>query len=310
MSCVAEPVPGRKQAAASRRRETWEAYLFISPWLLGFLVFTAGPMLMSVWMSLQDWNVITPPQFVGMDNYREIFQHDPLFWKALVNTAYYSFFSVPLGVSVALGLALLLNQRVKGLPVFRTVFYLPSVVSGVATAMLWQLLLNPELGGINHMLRTLGVANPPGWLTSQEWAIPGLILMSVWGVGGMMLIFLAGLQGVPDELQDAAMVDGAGTLKRFRHVTLPLLTPTLFFNLVMAIIGSFQIFTQTFVMTNGGPANATLTYVLYLYRNAFEYFKMGYASALAWILFFILVSMTLVVFRSSAFWVHYESERG
>jgi multiple sugar transport system permease protein len=302
-------MPSRNQKNA-RTREALEGYAFIAPWALGFLFLVAGPMAVSVWMSFQRWSVLKPPVYVGLGNYRKIFTDDPLFWKCLGNTAYYAFFSVPLGITVALLLALLLNQRVRGLALFRTIFYLPSVVSGVATAVLWQLLLNPDLGGVNYLLRQIGVRNPPAWLASQEWAIPGLILMSVWSVGGMMLIFLAGLQSVPEELHQAAVVDGATAFGRFRHVTLPLLTPTIFFNLVMAIIGSFQIFTQTYVMTNGGPADATLTYVLYLYRNAFEYFRMGYAAALAWILFFILLGMTLLVFRSSALWVHYESERG
>jgi multiple sugar transport system permease protein len=299
-----------KRSKGGRLREAAEGFAFIAPWLVGFLCFTAGPMAISVWMSLQKWNIITPPQFVGLGNYRRLFTDDPLFWKSLVNTAYYAFFSVPLGMTLALTLAVLLNQKVRALPLFRTIFYLPSVVSGVATAVLWQLLLNPELGGVNYVLRMLGAANPPGWLTDPQWSMPGLILMSTWSIGGMMIIFLAGLQGVPEHLLDAAMVDGAGPLTRFRHVTLPMLTPTILFNLVMAIIGSFQIFTQTFVMTNGGPADSTLTYVLYLYRNAFEFFRMGYASALAWVLFFILMGMTLLVFRSSALWVYYESERG
>jgi multiple sugar transport system permease protein len=299
-----------KVSRRRRLREALEGYAFIAPWIVGFLVFTAGPMLASVWMSLQRWNIVSRAQFVGLANYGKLFTDDPLFWKSLGNTAYYAFLSVPLGMTVALALAVLLNQKVRGLAVFRTIFYLPSVVSGVATAVLWQLLLDPEKGPINYALRLMGMTDPPGWLTSEQWAMPGLILMSTWSVGNMMLIFLAGLQSVPDELLDAAHVDGARAFDRFRHVTLPLLTPTILFNLVMAIISSFQIFTQTFVMTNGGPADATLSYVLYLYRNAFEFFKMGYASALAWILFFLLLGMTLLVFRSSALWVHYESERG
>ena len=302
-------VTAARRRGGWRWRETLEAYGFLAPWLIGFCVFTAGPMAMSVWMSFQKWDILTPPQYVGLANYQYALTRDPLFWKCLQNTAYYAFLSVPLGMTVALGLAVLLNQKVRGMAFFRTIFYLPSVVSGVATAMLWQLLLNPEAGGINLVLRQLGMASPPGWLMDEKWAMPGLILMSVWSVGGMMLIFLAGLQGVPQELHDAAMVDGAGPSKRFRHVTLPLLTPTIFFNLVMAIIGSFQVFTQTYIMTNGGPADATLTYVLYLYRNAFEFFKMGYASALAWLLFFILLAMTMLVFRSSKLWVYYENER-
>jgi multiple sugar transport system permease protein len=294
---------------ARQRRQMLEGYLFASPWIIGFGTFTAGAMLYSVWISFQRWNILTPPQFVGGFNYQKAFCHDPLFWKCLANTAYYSSVSVPLRLLIALLLAVLLNQQVRGLPLFRTIFYLPSVVTGVATAMLWLLLLNPDVGGINFVLRRLGAAHPPGWLTDERWAMPGLILMSLWSVGTMMLTFLAGLQGVPEELQDAAHVDGAGAWHRFRHITLPLLTPTIFFNLVISLIASFQVFTQTYIMTGGGPANATLTYALYLYRNAFEYFKMGYASALAWILFFILLALTALIFRSSAFWVYYESQR-
>jgi multiple sugar transport system permease protein len=276
---------------------------------VGFLAFTAGAMAFSVWMSFQKWNILTPPRYVGLANFRKAFLEDPLFWKCLFNTAYYAFVSVPLRMVLAFALAILLNQSVRGLAFFRTIFYLPSVVTGVATAMLWMLLLNPDVGGINFVLRRMGVANPPGWLTDETWAMPGLILMSLWNVGTMMLIFLAGLQGVPQELMDSALVDGAGPWRRFWHVTFPLMTPVIFFNLVISIIGSFQVFMQSFIMTNGGPNNATLTYVLYLYRNAFEFFKMGYASALAWILFFIILAMTTLVLRSSALWVYYEGEQ-
>lgn len=286
-----------------------EGWLFASPWIAGFLTFTAGAMAFSVWMSFQRWNILTPPRYVGLANFRKAFIDDPLFWKCLFNTTYYAFVSVPLRMILAFALAMLLNQSVRGLAFFRTIFYLPSVVTGVATAMLWMLLLNPDVGGINFVLRRIGVANPPGWLTEETWAMPGLILMSLWGVGTMMLIFLAGLQGVPQELMDSALVDGAGPWRRFWHVTLPLMTPAILFNLVISIIGSFQVFMQSFIMTNGGPNNATLTYVLYLYRNAFEFFKMGYASALAWILFFIILAMTALVLRSSALWVYYEGER-
>jgi multiple sugar transport system permease protein len=295
--------------SALRRRQAIEGWMFASPWVVGFLAFTAGAMAFSVWMSFQKWNILTPPRYVGLANFRKAFLEDPLFWKCLFNTAYYAFVSVPLRMVLAFALAILLNQSVRGLAFFRTIFYLPSVVTGVATAMLWMLLLNPDVGGINFVLRRMGVANPPGWLTDETWAMPGLILMSLWNVGTMMLIFLAGLQGVPQELMDSALVDGAGPWRRFWHVTFPLMTPVIFFNLVISIIGSFQVFMQSFIMTNGGPNNATLTYVLYLYRNAFEFFKMGYASALAWILFFIILAMTALVLRSSALWVYYEGEQ-
>ncbi|HZO89478.1 MAG TPA: sugar ABC transporter permease [Chthonomonadaceae bacterium] len=302
-----------RAGSATRRRRYWgqtlEGYLFVAPWIVGFVTFTVGAMLYAVWMSFQRWNLLAPPQFVGLANYQKAFCRDPLFWQALANTAYYAFVSVPLRILAALLLAVLLNQSVRGLPIFRTIFYLPSVVTGVATSMLWMLLLNPDVGGINFVLRRLGVAHPPGWLTDEHWAMPALILMSLWSVGGMMLIFLAGLQSVPDELLDAAHVDGAGAWHRFRHITVPMLTPAILFNLVISVIAGFQVFTQTYIMTGGGPANATLTYVLYLYRNAFEYFRIGYASALAWILFFIILGLTLLILRSSAFWVHYEGER-
>jgi multiple sugar transport system permease protein len=283
-----------------------EGWLFASPWIVGFVVFTGGAVAFAAWMSLQKWNLVQPPKYVGLGNYEKAFTRDPLFWKSLFNTAYYAFVGVPLRIAFALALAVLLNQQVRGQAFFRTIFYLPSVVTGVATAMLWMMLLNPDVGGINFVLRKLGVAHPPGWLADERWAMPGLILMSLWGVGTMMLIFLAGLQNVPEALQDAARMDGATAWRRFRHITLPLLTPTILFNLVISLIASFQVFTQSYIMTGGGPANATLTYVLYLYRNAFEFFKMGYASALAWILFFLILVMTLLIFRSSALWVHYE----
>jgi multiple sugar transport system permease protein len=297
----------------ARSRRYWlgalEGYLFVAPWIVGFVTFTAGAMLFSGWMSLHRWNLLTPPEWVGIGNYRKALAHDPLFWKSLGNTAYYAFASVPLRMLIALFFAVLLNQNVRGIALFRTIFYLPSVVTGVATSMLWLMLLNPDVGGINFVLRSLGVAHPPGWFTSEQWAMPGLILMSLWSVGSMMLIFLAGLQSVPNELLDAARVDGAAGWMRFRHVTLPLLTPAILFNLVISVIGAFQVFTQSFIMTGGGPANATLTYVLYLYRNAFEFFKMGYASALAWILFFLTLAMTALILRSTPAWVHYEGEK-
>ncbi len=301
--------PHRSRRSRRYWRSAFEGYLFVAPWIIGFVMFTLGAMLTSAWMSLHRWNLLTAPDWVGPANYRKALMHDPLFWKSLSNTAYYAFLSVPLRMALSLFFAVLLNQKVRGLAVFRTIFYLPSVVTGVATSMLWIMLLNPDVGGINFVLRTLGVAHPPGWLTSEQWAMPGLILMSLWAVGSMMLIFLAGLQSVPNELLDAARVDGAGGWMHFRHVTLPLLTPSILFNLVVSVIGAFQVFTQSFIMTGGGPANATLTYVLYLYRNAFEFFKMGYASALAWILFFLTLGMTALILRSTPLWVYYEGDK-
>jgi multiple sugar transport system permease protein len=293
------------------KREAAEGMLFASPWLVGFFLFTVGPMAASFLLSFTHWNGITPfrdLRWVGGENYRQLVSQDASFRKALQNTVFYALFSVPLGMSTALGLALLLNQRVRGLAFFRTLFYLPSVVSGVATSMLWLWLFNPSFGGVNWLLHRLGLPEP-GWLTDESTAIWVFILMSIWGVGNAMLIYLAGLQGVPEHLYEAAALDGAGSWVRFRHVTLPMLSPTLFFNLVMAVIGSFQVFTSAYVMTEGGPNEATLFYVLYLYQKAFEQFQMGYASAMAWILFAIVLALTLLVLRSSKSWVYYEGER-
>ena len=294
-----------------QRQEAIEGVLFAAPWLIGFFVLTAGPMLASFLLSFTRWNGISPMgalRWVGAENYLQLLQHDHSFAKALQNTAFYALFSVPLGMATSLGLALLLNQRVRGLAFFRTVFYLPSVVSGVATAMLWLWLFNPSFGVVNWVLRQLHLPEP-GWLSDESTAIWVFILMSVWSGGNAMLIYLAGLQGVPEHLYEAAALDGAGPAARFLHVTLPMLSPTLFFNLVMAIIASFQVFTAAYVMTEGGPNEATLFYVLYLYQKAFEQFQMGYASAMAWILFGIVLALTLLVLRSSRVWVYYEGER-
>lgn len=285
------------------RREALAGWLFISPWIIGFVIFSAGPIIASLILSFARWDAITKPEWVGMQNYVKLAK-DPLLAKSLFNTLYYAAFHVPLGLGVALGLALLLNQKLKGMGFFRTLFYLPSVTSGVATIMLWRWLFNPQLGLINKFLRHF-TDNPPLWFSSVQWAMPGLIIMSLWGVGGAMLIFLAGLQNIPEELYEASTLDGAGTWKQFRHVTIPLLSPIIFFNMVLAVIGSFQVFTAAFIMTDGGPSNATLFYVLYLFNNAFVYFRMGYASAMAWLLFLIILVLTLIQFRGSKRWVHY-----
>jgi multiple sugar transport system permease protein len=296
-----------------RKREALDGYLFASPWILGFLIFTLGPVVFSFFLSLTKWDAQTPLSeidFVGFVNYKVIFKNDPLFWKSLGNTAYFVFLAVPLSVTIALLLAVLLNQRVKGVTFFRTVFYLPSVVSGVATAVLWIWIFNPTFGVLNTLLGWLGIQGP-NWLLSEAWSKPALIIMQLWALGGAMLVYLAGLQGIPIQLYEAADLDGASTTQKFWHVTIPVLTPTIFFNLVMSIIGSFQVFTSAYVVSDGmgSPNNSTLMYVLYLFRKAFIEFRMGYASALAWILFVIILIFTLMVFKSSAAWVYYEAER-
>jgi ABC-type sugar transport system permease subunit len=293
-----------------RRRYLW-GYLFISPWLIGFVVFTAGPFLASLLLSLTSWDVVGSISWTGLSNYERIFTRDPRFSKTLGNTAYYVLFHVP-GVNVlALACALLLNQKLRGIAIYRTLFYMPSVTSGVATAVLWIWIFNGQYGVVNSFLRIVGVQGP-NWLFDLHWSMPALIIMSLWGMGNAMLIYLAGLQNVPQHLYEAAMVDGAGVWQRFVNVTLPLLTPTIFYNLVIGIIASFQVFTAAFVMTGGGPADSTLFYVLYLYRVAFENLRMGYAAALAWILFVIIIAFTILQFVLARRWVYYEgaSPRG
>ena len=281
--------------------------LFISPWVIGFALFEFGPLVASLGISLFKWDLIQAPSWVGLDNYLELFTDDPLFWQSLKVTSVYSLFSVPFGLLFALLLALLLNQPLPGIAFFRTVFYLPAVVSGVAVAMLWIWVFNGEFGVVNYMLDVVGIEGP-NWFFDRTWVMPAFILMSLWGVGGSMIIFLAGLQGVPQELYDAAEVDGAGRLRQFQHVTWPLLTPVIFFNLIIGIIASFQTFTNSYVITEGGPANATLFYVLYLYNNGFKFFRMGKAATMAWILFVIILALTILVLRSSRVWVFYETE--
>lgn len=294
----------------SRREAGW-AYFFISPWIIGFLVFTIGPMLASLYFSFTEYNIVDPPQWLGLANFRHLFS-DPLFWKSLQVTVYYASLALPLGLLFGFFLATLLNQKVPGVNLWRTLYYLPSVIAGVAVALLWIRIFNPRIGLINPLLAKLGIKGP-GWLNDPDWAMPALVIMSLWSVGGTMIIYLAGLQGVPTALYDAAKVDGANLWQRFRHVTLPMVTPVIFYNLVMGMIAAFQYFTEVYVIGSangnvGGPARATLFYNLYLYQNAFRYFDMGYASAMAWILLLIVLVLTALVFRSSEIWVYYEGE--
>lgn len=311
----------KRKMSKREKMEAVQGFLFISPWIVGFLVFAAGPVLASLALSFCKWDILTPVQFVGIKNYAKM-ASDPLIAKSLLNTMYYAAFAIPLGMCGALGTALLLNQKLKGMRLFRTLFYVPSVTSGVATFLLWTWIFNPELGLLNRVLRhrvwwldfSNGlhwklvplVSEPPKWLADPHWAMPALIIMSLWGVGSGMLIYLAGLQGIPEELYEASLLDGANNIQKFRYVTIPMLSPTIFFNLIMSIIGAFQVFGAAFIMTGGGPMNATLFYVLYLFQNAFMYFRMGYASAMAWLLFIIILTLTLIQFRLSRRWVHYQ----
>ncbi len=282
-------------------------FIFITPWLLGFLIFTAGPMLTSLWLSFQKYDLHSS-KFVGVENYRRLFYEDPLFWKALKNTFVYAIFAVPLGIIGSLCLALLLNQKVGAQKLFRTLFYLPSLVPAVASALLWQWIFNADNGVLNTFLHWVGLPAVE-WLQDEKYTMSAFILMSLWGVGGgRMVIFLAGLQGISDSYYEAARIDGAGPWSQFRNITLPLLSPVMFFNLILGVIGAFQVFTSAYVMTGGGPNNASLFYALYLFRNAFEYFKLGKASAMAWVLFVILLVLTAIQFGVSKRWVYYEGE--
>jgi len=286
-------------------REAVKGYLFALPWFIGFFVFTLYPVMAAIYYSFCSYNIVSSPQWINIANYKTLINEDSLFWESLFNTVFYTFFSVPLGISIALILAVLLNHKLRGMSWFRTIFYLPTIVPVVASCILWLWILNPQFGLLNVFLAKLGITGP-GWLADENWSKPSLILMSTWAVGGSMIIFLAGLQDIPRRLYEAAELDGANWWRKFISITVPMLTPTIFFNLVMGIIGSFQVFTQAFIMTDGGPVDSTLFYVLYLYRNAFVYFKMGYASAMALILFIIILFFTLVIIFTSSKWVYEE----
>lgn len=304
----------REQLGTLDRRQERAGWMFIMPWVLGFLVLTLGPMVLSLLLALTKWTALTPftdARFVGFDNFSHMARYDEDFLQSIRVTFYFVLLAVPLGQAAALAVAVLMNSRVRGIGLFRTAYFVPSVVSGVALATLWLWIFNKDYGLLNAILRPVASwmgTTPPDWfgMDADRWAVPGFVLMGLWGVGAGMVIYLAGLKGVPTSLYEAATIDGAGAWRRFWNVTLPMLSPLIFFNLVMGIIGSFQIFTQAKVMTNGGPGNATLFYVLNLYRQAFELHKMGYASALAWVLFLIVLALTLLVFRGSKNMVYYE----
>jgi multiple sugar transport system permease protein len=290
-----------------KRTRMLQFYVLASPAILGLLLFSIGPIIASFVISFTDWDILSKPAFVGFDNYSELLFQDELFRKSLWNSLYYTLFGVPLGVIGGLLVALLLNMKVKGMPIYRTLFYLPAVVPAVASAVLWIWVFDPDLGILNGLLRGIGIDNPPLWLASTEWAMPALILMSLWGLGAGMIIYLAGLQGIPEYLYEAAKMDGAGRWHLFWHVTVPHMSPIIFFNLIMGIIGSLQGgFTQAYIMTEGGPANATMFYTYYIFRKAFEEFQMGYSSALAWVLFVVILGITIVTFKYAAKKVYYE----
>ena len=292
---------------SKRQRENITGYAFIMPVVLGLIIFTFGPMLASLYFSFTKFPLLRAPEWVGLRNYIAMFTKEKYFWQACKVTVTYAVTAVPLGIVGSFLLALLLDQRLKGIAFFRTCFYMPTIVPALASAVLWGWLLNPDYGLVNAILRKIGLPTSP-FLSDPKTALPSLVLMSLWGVGGGMVIYLAGLQGIPQSLYEAGRIDGANGLQLFLHITIPLMTPTIFFNLVMGLIGAFQYFTGAFVLTGGGPLFATYFYNLMLYERAFKWVQMGMASAMAWFLLVVVLLLTLLVFRSSSAWVYYETE--
>lgn len=298
----------RRRYGQAKIEAKWGILLAL-PVIIGFFLWTVGPTIASFILSLTRWPTAGSPEFIGLGNYIQMFGRDYLFKKSLGVTTYYAFGSIPLVIIAAFIVAMLLNQKVRGQSIFRTMYYLPSVVPTVASALLWLWLFNPNFGLLNYILSMFGLPQLM-WIYDEVQVVPSFIIMSIWAMGGTMLIFLAGLQGIPNSLFEAIEIDGGNWWAKFRNITVPMMTPVIFFNLVMGIIGSFQIFNQAYIMTDGGPNNASLFFVYYLYLNAFRYGKMGYACALAWILFLAILALTLIVFKSSSYWVFYEMKKG
>ena len=303
LSANTTKAPNTLNTMVLRRNIT--GWVFISPFILGFIIWFLIPALIALYLSVNDWNMIRAPEFVGFENFEQLFR-DPLLPQALRSTFVYTIISVPLGLTLSFGLAMLLNNSLPGIGIFRTIFYLPSIIPAVASASLWAWMFNTEFGLINVIIRTFGGPKVP-WLQSPQWAMPALIIISLWGVGGAMIIFLAGLQGIPDIYYEAAEIDGAGPWAKLRHITLPLMSPVFFFNLVIGFINSFQVFIVGYLVTDGGPVNSTLFLVLYIYRTAFRSLNMGYAAMLSWVLFFILMGLSFLVFRYIGNRVYYEN---
>ncbi|MBN8592009.1 MAG: sugar ABC transporter permease [Anaerolineae bacterium] len=301
------PAPHNRKRNPLFWRNTLEGYLFILPVVLGLVIWTFGPMLASAYYSLTDYKIVGEPQFIGFDNYVELFTRDRLFAQSLSVTLRYAVMYMVIGQIVSLLIALLLTQRVRGLGIFRTFFYLPIIVPYVASALLWRYLFNKEYGPINAVLQTIGLP-AINWLGSPESALFSMVIMSVWTGAVTTIIYVAGLQQVPEELYDAAKIDGANGQQRFFAVTIPMLSPTIFFNVVTGFIGAFQFFVPAFIMTEGGPVKSTYFYNLNLYEKAFKWLEMGYASAMAWVIFVVIMALTLLIFRSSPLWVYYDGE--
>jgi multiple sugar transport system permease protein len=306
MAAMALPARRGRSRRARETRKVVIGLLFISPWVIGFLWLTLYPMLASLYYGFTEYQILNTPKWVGLANYREMVTRDKLFWTSVGNTLYYAAVSLPVGTVFSILLALLLNRKVRGMSYYRTLYYVPTVVPAIASVMLWAWILNPKVGLVNYVLGLVGIKGP-GWFNDPAWAKPGLIVLGLWGMGGAVVIYLAGLQDIPIHLYEAASLDGANGLQKAFFVTIPLLTPTILFNVVMGLIGAFQYFTQAFVAQGafGGPLNSLLFYNLYLYRNAFSYYRMGYASAMAWVLLVFVLVVTLSIFKTTGRWVHY-----
>lgn len=292
---------------SKEKRETILGWVMVSPFLIGFVFLTAIPMIASFVISFSEWDMLSNPEWIGFDNYKKLFFEDALALHSLNITILFTIVSIPLNILFGLALAMLLNTSIRGLAIFRTIYYLPAILSGVAVALMWRWIFSTEFGLLNALLDIIGIEGP-AWLTDRIWVLPSFVIMRLWSVGGGMIIYLAGLQSIPTNLYEAASIDGANWWHKTRFITLPLLSPTIFFQLIVGFIFSMQIFTEAFIMTNGGPADASLFFLLYLYRQAFQYFDMGYASALAWVLFVVILFLTIVMFKTSRFWVYYEAE--
>jgi multiple sugar transport system permease protein len=304
---VPQPQPARRSRTKrwNRLKATLNAYLYLAPTLLGLLIFSAGAIVASFFISFTNWQLVLPPRWIGLKNYTNLLQL-PEFWQVLRNTVYYTVGYVPLALTLPLFMALLVNQKLRGITFFRTTYFLPVVTSGVAIALAWGWMYNPSFGVINYLLEKLFGVEGPRWLADPRWAMPSLIIIGVWhSLGYNMVIYLAGLQGIPQELYEAARIDGAGWWPQFRYITVPLITPTAFFILVLSIIGSFQVWTITYLLTQGGPAGATLTLSYYIYQQGFEWFHMGFAAALAYVLFAIVFGVTMIQFKLQKQWVFY-----
>lgn len=294
----------RRGLSPQQRRDLVSGLLFAGPAIIGLIVFVAYPILASVYFSFTSYSILQPPRWIGWENYYTLLFDDPLFYTALYNTFYIAIFTIPLSVVVAMGLAMLLNVKVGGQSFYRTIFYLPTIVPFVASSVLWLWIFNPQYGILNTLLWYIGIQGP-GWISDPAWSKPSLVIMNLWGVGSWMVIYLAGLQDTPQELYEAADLDGANWWHKTVYLTIPFMSPYILFSVILMLIGIFQYFTQVFVMTNGGPADSTRVYAMYLYQNAFTYFKMGYASAMAWLMFIMVVLLTILIFRTSARRVYY-----